>query len=121
MTTLDNINENVSYKINIIENMISIIYEELDILNIYNSKNSSILEKNIEILNNKKKEIEEKIQIYEVGSSLFLTNYYNIINNNVVEKINNSNNIYNDSIFLVNSSNSPKLESIDLLELKKIY
>ncbi len=120
MTTLDNINENITNKIELIELILDILYTNLRIDSLYSETTNSVLKKNIEIFKDKNQKILEKIETYEVGSSLFLSEYYEAIDKNDTSLVDSNSNIYNDSIFLLNS-NSAYILSSDLLELKNIY
>jgi hypothetical protein len=138
MSTLDNLNENILNKIDIIDKINNISINDLNIklfqfisdysnykinnnLNkfkeIYVNESLSFL-RNINILNNKYNKYLETKYIYEVQSLLFLTEYYSLYNNKVTYK--SYNNIYSDNIFLL-SSKSFLLNNDDLLYLKNIY
>lgn len=134
MSTLDNINENILLKIDIIDKITNICIENLslplyDIKNdifsykiyTFNSSNENIplsFTKNIKILNKRYNSYLYTKHIYEVQSILFLTEYYNL---NMLYKPNyNANSIYNDNIFLL-SNETNLLSNDDLLLLKQIY
>jgi hypothetical protein len=140
MSTLDNLNENILQKLDLIEKINLICINHLNIklfklssdYNYFNYKihnNSDIFKRyyknvpmsflqNLKILNNKYNQYLETKYSYEVQSIMFLTEYYNLHNNKL--QITMHNNIYNDNIFLL-SSNSLLLTNNDLLFLKNIY
>ncbi len=126
MSTLDNINENILHKIDIIDkiNKISINNLKLPINNLILDQN--ILNQlplsfitNMKILSKRYYNYIHTKYIYEVKSILFLTEYYNLNSNNNIQYY-SKNSIYNDNIFLL-SNNSQILCNDDLLLLKYIY
>lgn len=136
MSTLDNLNENILQKIDIIDKITNICKNNLLIplydrklenhLNIFDLEYWLFLKdlnvplsfiQNIKILNKRYNYYLDCKYIYEVQSILFLTEYYSITNNKV-QSIRN--NIYNDNIFLL-SSDSTILNNNDILLLKNIY
>ena len=138
MSTLDNLNENIQNKIEIIDKIINIckldlhipLYDLNNILNhnlnhsIFNDNLPKSFLQNIKILNKRYNIYLDKKYIYEVQSILFLTEYYTLDNIHKSYKI--SNNIYNDNIFLLstnlnNSSHTNLLSNEDILLLKHIY
>lgn len=121
MSTLDNINENIIIKINIIKKISSYLLSDFNLCNLYDSSDG-IIKRNINILKSKYNDVLDKISLYEINSILFLTEYYKIFNNiDIIDEYNeNKRNIYNDSIFLL-SDNNLLLNNNDLLELKDIY
>lgn len=146
MTTLDNINENILNKIDLITKINDILFFKFNIdtflikyrINDINNLNINIkLEKekidtlnldiyfikNCYILIKKYINFIKTKNIYETQSILFLTEYYAIINKKDEYFANEFNNkIYNDNIFLLNiHNNNYLLESEDLLNLKNIY
>jgi len=147
MTTLDNINENIINKIDLITKINDTIFFKFNIdtflikyqlydinnLDIYIKKETQNIDelnldihfiKNCYILIKKYINFIKIKNIYETQSILFLTEYYSIINKKD-ECFSNefNNNIYNDNIFLLNihNSNNYLLDSNDLLNLKNIY
>lgn len=122
MSTLDNLNENIYNKLNIIDKINDLCFSELELINLYDSitlpTTPISFTKNLKILNKRYNIYMEKKNIYEVQSILFLTEYYSLDNIKYIYKI--SNNIYNDNIFLVSDS-STVLSNNDLLLLKQIY
>lgn len=136
MSTLDNLNENILHKIDIIDKITNICKNNL-LIPLYdkkleNSINIFDLEywlylkdlnvplsfiQNIKILNKRYNYYLDSKYIYEVQSILFLTEYYSITNTKVQHI---QNNIYNDNIFLL-SSDSNILNNNDILLLKNIY
>ncbi len=122
MTTLDNINENILIKIDVIEKISSILIDKINLFNIQKKIKDNMLIKNIQMLKNKYDDVLEKINIYEIKSIIYLTEYYFIINNNQLLDVNsNKKNIYNDSIFLIDSEENSILSLDDIMELKHIY
>ena len=146
MTTLDNINENILNKIDLITKINDILFFKFNIdtfLIKYRIKDINNLNINIKLEKEKidtlnldiyfikncyiliKKYINfiKTKNIYETQSILFLTEYYSIINKKDEYFANEFNNkIYNDNIFLLNiHNNNYLLESEDLLNLKNIY
>lgn len=135
MSTLDNLNENILHKIDIIDKIISICINDLKLSINFNNFDKEYLNKlyisnyyynnipisfnqNLKILNKRYSLFLEKKNIYEVQSIIFLTEYYALDHINKTYKISNS--IYNDNIFLL-STNSNLLTNEDLLLLKNIY
>lgn len=125
MSTLDNINENILHKIDIIDKIIllcnsdlklSILIDDNSDLEIKNCPLSFI--QNLKILKKRYTLFLEKKYIYEVQSIIFLTEYYAL--DHINKNYNVLNNIYNDNIFLL-SSNSTILNNEDLIILKNIY
>lgn len=122
MTTLDNINENILIKIDVIEKLSSILIDKFNLFDIQKKTKNNLLNKNIQMLKNKYEDVVEKINIYEIKSIIYLTEYYFIINNNqMLDNNTNKKNIYNDSIFLIDSDNETILSLVDIMELKQIY
>ena len=131
MSTLDNLNENILQKIDIIDKLISICVDELKLPiqenllscnnineNYYNTNIPLSFNQNLKILNKRYSIFIDKKYTYEIQSILFLTEYYALDHINKTYKI--SNNIYNDNIFLL-STNSSVLTNGDLLLLKNIF
>lgn len=143
MTTLDNLNENIQHKIDIIDKIIQICINNLhmplydlnnedcyinytlnnEYSNLHYNLPLSFLQ-NLKILNKRYNIYLDKKYSYEIQSILFLTEYYALDNIHKSYKI--ANNIYNDNIFLLstnlnNSSQSTLLKNDDLLLLKHIY
>jgi|694.fasta_scaffold12628_21 hypothetical protein len=146
MTTLDNINENILNKIDLITKINDILFFKFNIdtfLIKYRIKDINNLNINIKLEKEKIETLNLDIyfikncyllikkyinfiktkNIYETQSILFLTEYYAIINKKDECFANEFNNkIYNDNIFLLNiHNNNYLLESEDLLNLKNIY
>ena len=146
MTTLDNINENILNKIDLITKINDILFFKFNIdtfLIKYRIKDINNLNINIKLEKEKIETLNLDIyfikncyllikkyinfiktkNIYETQSILFLTEYYAIINKKDECFANEYNNkIYNDNIFLLNiQNNNYLLESEDLLNLKNIY
>lgn len=135
MVTLDNLNENILNKIDIITKNMESLIEKVNIFSIlHNNKikedeieNNSVIYfnyiKNTKILQNKYEIILDKINIYEMSSVLFLTDYYNNINDDNINIINKKTpNIYNDNIFLLDNVNNVNILTNDcILNLKEIY
>lgn len=140
MSTLDNINENILNKIDIIDNLNEILIEKIDIFNLIelnskrqsdngelsdcvnNIKNNYIAKNIIRLHNNYNNYLKIK-NIYEINSILFLTDYYSILNNISINnsKINKKN-IYNDNIFLLDTkTENYLLDADDIINLKDIY
>ncbi len=127
MSTLDNLNENIQHKIDLIDKIINICKSELllplnednNINNLFNYPLTFM--QNLKVLNKRYNNYINKKYLYEVQSIIFLTEYYSI-DNNIINKKNNNpvHSIYNDNIFLL-SSNSYLLSNDDLLTLKHIY
>ncbi len=127
MSTLDNLNENIQHKIDLIDKIINICKNELllplnednNINNLFNYPLTFM--QNLKVLNKRYNNYINKKYLYEVQSIIFLTEYYSI-DNNIINKKNNNpvHSIYNDNIFLL-SSNSYLLSNDDLLTLKHIY
>jgi hypothetical protein len=126
MSTLDNINENIQNKIDIIDKIIYSCIHDLKLpLNNSNKKflnNDNLpasFNQNLKILIKRFNIFIEKKYIYDVQSILFLTDYYSLdnINNSYVI----SNTIYNDNIFLLSSNLDTILSNDDLILLKNIY
>lgn len=129
MVTLDNLNENILNKIDIINKNMELLIEKINIFSIKQISNdgeNNICRnyiKNTTMLQNQYETILDKINIYEISSVLFLTEYYNNINednlNNFSKK---TQNIYSDNIFLLDNTNNTNLLSNDcILNLKQIY
>lgn len=135
MSTLDNINENIQNKIDIIDKIIESIKNELYIklfnnyinnLTNYNDLSSNIIYntaspsfiQNLKILNKRYNIYLYKKYIYELQSIIYLTEYYRLDKSNNTYNV--SNNIYNDNIFLL-SNNNTILKNVDLITLKNIY
>ncbi len=138
MSTLDNINENIQYKIDIIDKIINNIKNDLKIelfdsseepINFNFNKSNNLfnnllieiplsLNQNLKIFNKRYNVYLYKKYIYEVQSIIFLTEYYRLDSLNNTQPI--TNNIYNDNIFLL-STNNTLLNNNDLIELKNIY
>ena len=123
MSTLDNLNENILQKIDIIDKLILICINDLklSIIDNFNQLNNNLplsFIQNLKILNKRYLLFIEKKYTYEIQSIIFLTDYYTLDNINKTYKI--SNNIYNDNIFLL-SNNSLILTNDDILLLKNIY
>lgn len=135
MVTLNNLNENILNKIDIITKNMELLIEKVNIFSIlhnekikeYEIENNSIIYynyiKNTKILQNKYEIILDKINIYEMSSVLFLTEYYNNINDDNINIINKKiSNIYNDNIFLLDNVNNENILTNDcILNLKEIY
>ena len=131
MSTLDNLNENILQKIDIIDKLIYICVDELKLPiqenvifcnnineNYYNTNIPLSFNQNLKILNKRYSIFIDKKYTYEIQSILFLTEYYALDHINKTYKI--SNNIYNDNIFLL-STNSSVLTNDDILLLKNIF
>ncbi len=117
MSTLDNINENIQYKIDIIDKIINNIKNDLKIelfdsseepINFNFNKSNNLfnnllieiplsLNQNLKIFNKRYNVYLYKKYIYEVQSIIFLTEYYRLDSLNNTQPI--TNNIYNDNIF----------------------
>ena len=84
MVTLDNLNENVLNKIDIINKNMELLIDNINIFNILKNKEDNEIDKsfikNTKILKNQFNIILEKINIYEISSVLFITEYYTNIN-----------------------------------------
>lgn len=126
MSTLDNLNENILHKIDLIDKLIYIFIDNLSIpinkkkfLELKKENLPISFIKNIDIFNKRYLTYLETKSSYEIQSILFLVEYYNINN---IQKLqyNTSNNIYNDNIFLL-ANNTQMLNNNDLLLLKCIY
>ena len=119
MSTLDNLNENILQKIDLIDKITNICKNNLLIplydkrlenhINIFDLEYWLFLKdlnvplsfiQNIKILNKRYNYYLDSKYIYEVQSILFLTEYYSMTNNKVQHI---RNNIYNDNIFLLYS------------------
>lgn len=140
MSTLDNINENILQKIDIIDKINDLCQNKLKIdfklHNLNNTMNSNNDYKlityniNLKLLNKKYLDYYKIKNVYQIQSILFLTEYYSIHNiNNVVNNniISNKLDIYNDSIFLLppldnnGNNNNYLLSNDEILSLKNIY
>lgn len=135
MVTLDNLNENIVNKIDIINKNMELLIEKLNIFSILTNnkiKNEESIINSMQYLNFIKNTnnlkckydmILDKINIYEMSSILFLTDYYNNINDdniNIISK--KTQNIYNDNIFLLDNVNNTNILSNEcILNLKDIY
>ncbi len=73
MTTLDNINENILIKIDVIEKLSSILIDKFNLFDIQKKTKNNLLYKNIQMLKNKYEDVVEKINIYEIKSIIYLT------------------------------------------------
>ena len=130
MVTLDNLNENILNKIDIINKNMEML---IDKLNIFSFNKSIVMEdildinfiKHTSFLNNQYNIVMDKINIYEISSIMFLTDYYNNIDDKVMSNLNiksNTHNIYNDNIFLLDNVNNANLLSNEcIMNLKEIY
>lgn len=140
MSTLDNINENIQYKIEIIDKIINFIRDELYInlhecdnnylqninktnnlfsINLDDSIITLSFTQNLKIFNKRFNIYLYKKYIYEVQSIIYLTEYYKLDNPNNTYNI--LNNIYNDNIFLLSNNSNTILKNDDLISLKNIY
>ena len=126
MVTLDNLNENILNKIDLINKNMDILIDKFNIFLILNL-NKEIQDKNFIkntiFLQNQYMTILDKINIYEISSIIFLTEYYNSIDDDK-SNINNDNtvNVYNDNIFLLDNVNTTNyLTNECLINLKEIY
>jgi len=127
MVTLDNLNENVLNKIDLINKNMEMLIDKVNIFELLKNKDISDIDKNFikntTILQNKYNIILDKINIYEISSVLFITDYYTNINddntNNITQK--KTQNIYNDNIFLLDNNNTNTLSNDYLFNLKEIY
>ena len=127
MVTLDNLNENVLNKIDIINKNMELLIDKINIFNILKNKEDDDIDKsfikNTKILKNQYNIILDKINIYEISSVLFITEYYTNINddntNIVTQK--KTQNIYNDNIFLLDNNIDNILSNDCLFNLKEIY
>lgn len=127
MVTLDNLNENVLNKIDIINKNMELLIDKINIFNILKNKEDNEIDKsfikNTKILKNQYNIILDKINIYEISSVLFITEYYTNINddntNIVTQK--KTQNIYNDNIFLLDNNIDNILSNDCLFNLKEIY
>lgn len=127
MVTLDNLNENILNKIDIISKNMEILVDKINIFSLlkYKSELNSNFIKHTNFLNNQYNNVVDKINIYEISSMIFLTDYYNSIDGDSTFKLNLSNNnlqnIYNDNIFLLDNDNNNILTNDCILNLKDIY
>lgn len=127
MVTLDNLNENILNKIDIINKNMELLIDKINIFNILKNKEDNDIDKsfikNTKILKNQYNIILDKINIYEISSVLFITEYYTNINddntNIVTQK--KTQNIYNDNIFLLDNNIDNILSNDCLFNLKEIY
>jgi hypothetical protein len=127
MVTLDNLNENVLNKIDLINKNMEMLIDKVNIFELLKKKDISDIDKNFikntTILQNQYNIILDKINIYEISSVLFITDYYTNINddntNNNTQK--KTQNIYNDNIFLLDNNNTNTLSNDYLFNLKEIY
>jgi hypothetical protein len=127
MVTLDNLNENVLNKIDLINKNMEMLIDKVNIFELLKNKDISDIDKNFikntTILQNQYNIILDKINIYEISSVLFITDYYTNINddntNNITQK--KTQNIYNDNIFLLDNNNTNTLSNDYLFNLKEIY
>ena len=129
MTTLDNLNENILIKIDIIYKLIDLLTNKINLFkydeltDTEKNKINKYFLKNISIVKNKYAKVEEIIYIYEISSNIYLSDYYSIINNNKITDSNvHKKNIYKYAIFLLDIKNSQYFLSNDeILNLKLIY
>ena len=126
MVTLDNLNENVLNKIDLINKNMEILIDKINIFTFLKNKEEHEIDKNFikntSILKNQYNIILEKINIYEISSVLFITEYYTNINeDNTICTNKKTQNIYNDNIFLLGDNNLNVLSNDYLLNLKEIY
>ena len=127
MVTLDNLNENVLNKIDLINKNMEMLIDKIYIFELLKKKDEFEIDKNFikntTILQNQYNIILDKINIYEISSVLFITDYYTNINddntNNITQK--KTQNIYNDNIFLLDNNNTNTLSNDYLFNLKEIY
>jgi hypothetical protein len=127
MVTLDNLNENVLNKIDLINKNMEMLIDKIYIFELLKKKDEFEIDKNFikntTILQNQYNIILDKINIYEISSVLFITDYYTNINddntNNITQK--KTQNIYNDNIFLLDNNNTNILSNEYLFNLKEIY
>ena len=126
MVTLDNLNENVLNKIDLINKNMELLIDKINIFTILKNKDEYEIDKNFikntTILKNQYDIILEKINIYEISSVLFLTEYYTNINDDSTNYTNKkTQNIYNDNIFLLDNTNINILSNDCIFNLKEIY
>lgn len=126
MVTLDNLNENVLNKIDLINKNMELLIDKINIFTFLKNKEEHEIDKNFikntTILKNQYNVILEKINIYEISSVLFITEYYTNINeDNTICTNKKTQNIYNDNIFLLDNNNMNILSNDYLLNLKEIY
>ena len=126
MVTLDNLNENVLNKIDLINKNMELLIDKINIFTFLKNKEEHEIDKNFikntSILKNQYNIILEKINIYEISSVLFITEYYTNINeDNTICTNKKTQNIYNDNIFLLGDNNLNVLSNDYLLNLKEIY
>ena len=126
MVTLDNLNENILNKIDLINKNMEILIDKINIFTFLKNKEEHKIDrnfiKNTSILKTQYNIILEKINIYEISSVLFITEYYTNINeDNTICTNKKTQNIYNDNIFLLGDNNMNVLSNDYLLNLKEIY
>ena len=126
MVTLDNLNENILNKIDLINKNMELLIDKINIFTILKNKDEYEIDKNFikntKILKNQYDMILEKINIYEISSVLFITEYYTNINDDSTNHTNKkTHNIYNDNIFLLDNTNLNILSNDCLFNLKEIY